>query len=132
MKTKPTLAILLAVVALSTGACSDDNPLAPFEPEIVNDADAFQFQVTGAQNVTVNKSYVWTNATAGASIDHSTALTDGSATVVVLDGEGTEVYRSALKASGTEQSRDGAAGQWTVQVIMSGFDGTANFRVQKR
>ena len=126
--------ILLLGFALFVGACGSDevpNLLAPFEPEIVNNADSFQFQITGATNVTVIRSYVWTNITTGATINHSTTHTDGTGTVVVLDAEGTEVYRSSLKASGTEQSQTGMAGAWMVQVIFSNFDGTANFRIEK-
>lgn len=132
MKTTTTHLLIIALASLLLAGCSNDNPLAPFEPEIVTEADAFQFQVTDAKDVTVTRSYVWSNAAGSASIDHSTKLTDGSATVVVLDGTGTEVYRSALKASGTEQSQSGAAGEWTVMVIMSGFDGSANFRVEPK
>ena len=120
----------LAVVLIAAG-CGNDNPLAPFEPEIVTDADAFQFQITDAKDVTVTRSYVWSNAAGSATIDHSTSLTDGSATVVILDGDGKEVYRSTLKASGLDQSDTGTAGNWTVQVVFLGFDGTANFRVEQ-
>jgi len=123
--------VLILAAAMFVTACSDTNPLAPFEPEIVNNADAFQFQITGADNVTVSRSYTWHNTMTRGSIDHSTSVTGGSASVIVLDADGTEVYRSVLKASGTEQSSVGTAGDWTVQVVFSRFDGTANFRVEK-
>ena len=131
MKKNLLPALLLLLSGLFAGGCSQDNPLAPFEPEIVNDADAFQFQITGATDVTVTRSYTWANPAAGATIDHSTFRTDGSATVVLYDADGTEVYRSALKASGLEQSDPGVAGNWVVKIILSSFDGTANFRVEK-
>ena len=132
MRKSPILFFLLLIGALFANACSDDeNPLAPFEPEIINNADAFQFQITGANNVTVTRSYTWNNATTGATIDHSTARTGGTATVVILDADGTEVYRSAMLASGSGASAVGTAGAWVVQVIFSAFDGTANFRVEK-
>ena len=129
MKRRLLILLLLAVASMVSGC--DDDPLAAFEPEIINDADAFQFQVTGAENVTVTRSYTWTNSLTRASIDHSTSRTGGSATVVVSDADGTEVYRSPMKASGTDPSEPGTAGDWTVQVIFTDFDGTANFRVEK-
>ncbi len=122
--------ISILTLTLVTG-CGSDNTLAPFEPEIVTTADAFQFQITDAKDVTVLRSYVWDNASTIATIDHSTALTGGSASVVVQDANDVEVYRSDLKASGTETSSAGAAGAWTVTVSMSSFDGSANFRVEQ-
>ncbi len=124
-------ALIVTAGLLIAGCGGDSNPLAPFEPEIVSNADAFQFQITGGKNVSVTETYTWTNPTNGVSVDHSTAKTDGAASVVIRDAEGLQVYSSEMKASGTEQSIAGAPGDWMVQVIFTDFDGTANFRVEK-
>ncbi len=132
MQKHATTLILVAALALFTTSCSDEtNPLAAFEPEIVNDADAFQFQITDATNVSVTRSWTWNNTATRGTVDHSTALTGGSATVVIQDAAGLEVYRSAMMASANEQTSAGTAGDWTVTVVFSDFDGTANFRVEK-
>lgn len=131
MKTLRVSLSLLAVLFLFTGCDDEDNALAPFEPEIVNTADAFQFQITDARNVSVDRSYTWNNTNTRGSVDHSTSRTDGAGTVVILDADGTEVYRSAMRASGSDQTDVGVAGDWTVRVIFEVFDGTANFRVEK-
>lgn len=134
MNRQPTLLPMLLILALLASGCGSDeepNPLALFSPEIVNNVDSFQFQITDATNVTVTRNYIWNNTVTGVTINHSTSTTDGVGTVVVLDADGTEVYRSTLKASGTEQSQTGTAGPWTVQVIFASFDGTANFRIEK-
>ncbi len=120
----------LAVVLFS--GCSDNNnPISAFEHEVINNADAFQFQITDAANVTTTLSYSWTNTGTRASIDHSTALTDGSATVTILDNDDTQVYTSGLVASATDASDVGVPGTWTVTVVLTDFSGTANFRAEK-
>jgi len=111
--------------------CSESNPISAFEPEIVNNPDAFEFQITDADNVSTTLSYAWVNSGDRASIDHSTVSTDGSGSIVLIDADGIRVYSSELKASGTEQAASGAPGTWTVTVTFSGFEGTSNFRVQK-
>lgn len=122
----------LAVLVLTVMAgCSDSNPISAFQPEIINDTDAFEFQITDARNVSTTLTYSWVNTGAQASVDHSTALDDGVASVVLRDANGTQVYSSGLKASGTEQSLAGTSGAWSVVVTFSNFDGTSNFRLQK-
>ena len=123
-------ALMLAAI-LAAGCGGDSNPLAPFEPEIVSNADSFQFQITDGKNVTVTEIYTWTNPAVAVSVDHSTAKSDGSASMVIRDAAGVQVYSSDLKASGTDQSAVGEPGDWTVQVFFTDFDGTANFRVEK-
>ena len=122
----PVLVLTAAVIA----GCGNDNPIAPFEPEVVTDADAFQFQITDAHDVTTTVEYVWTSSGDRVSVDHSTATNGGQATVSLVDAAGATVYQSGLMASGNETSAVGTAGQWTVVVAFRDFDGTANFRVE--
>ena len=126
---------LLAIlcVALVLIGCSDEkkNPISAFQPEIINNADAFQFQITDASNVTTTVTYSWTNTGTQATVNHSTVTTAGSATVYLLDADTTQVYTAGLSASLNEASSVGTAGNWTVRVVFIGFSGTANFRVEK-
>jgi len=124
------LTLVFAVFVIISG-CGNDNPVSAFEPEIINDADAFQFQVTNASDVSTTLSYTWNNPTSQATIDHSTALTSGTATVTIFDADSNQVYSSALLSSGNEASATGTAGDWTVTVVFIDFDGTVNFRVEK-
>lgn len=127
-----SLVAVLAAAALFVAGCSDDkNPLGPFQPEVINNADAFQFQITKAKNVTTTVSYSWSNTGTQATINHSTTMTDGSAVVTVYDADNQQVYTHGLLASGTVQSATGVAGVWRIRIVFSGFDGTANFRVEK-
>ncbi len=119
--------LLLALIAVGC----DNNPIKAFQPEIMNKTDSFQFQITHAANVTTTLTYTWNNTGTRATINHSTALTKGTAGVVLLDANGTEVYSSNLKPSGTETSATGTIGAWTIKVSLGNFSGTANFRVEK-
>ena len=119
----------LACVALVLG-CGDD-PLAPFEPEVNNATDSFQFQATGVQNVTTTLTYTWRNTGTVANVNHSTTTTAGSVRLVVRAASGTQVYDKQLQPSLNEQTGTGPAGDWNVQVVLSGYSGTMNFRLQK-
>ena len=71
--------MLFTFIAL-TGCSDDSNPVSAFEPEIINNADAFQFQITDAVNVNTILNYNWTNTGSQATIDHSSVLSEGTAT----------------------------------------------------
>ena len=125
--------LFLAVILLALG-CSNDqksNPISSFEPEVINSADAFQFQITDAADVSTTLIYQWENSGAQATIDHSTALTAGSATVEIMDADSNQVYNSGLLASGTDESLSGTSGIWFIKVIFADFDGTVNFTIEK-
>jgi uncharacterized lipoprotein NlpE involved in copper resistance len=123
----------LSIIMLIAVGCSNKNvtDVSPFEAEIINETDAFQFQVTDAANVTTQLNYSWENTGEQATIDHSTSTTAGSASIVLLDADDVQVYSSSLVASATETSSVGAPGTWTVRVSLVNFSGTVNFRVEK-
>jgi hypothetical protein len=121
---------LAAGLLLLTLACGNDS-LAPFEPEIANAPDSFQFQVTALRDVTTTREYVWQNAGTVANVNQATALSEGSALLVVRDAGGVEVYRRDLTANGTFQTAAGTAGQWRIRVELARASGAVNFRLQK-
>ena len=100
--------VLLAVVLLA--GCNDSNPISAFQPEIVNNQDAFEFQITAATDVSTTLNYSWLNTGTSATIDHSTATVDGSAAVTIRDAKGVQVYTDALKPNRVEPTSVGAAG----------------------
>ena len=94
--------------------------------------DNFQFQTTGVTNVTQTLQYTWSNSGQLASINHSSAVTAGTATLTIKDAANTQVYSGALVSSGTVMTNpSGAAGNWTIIVTLTNVSGTLNFRVQK-
>lgn len=129
-KTSPIVIVIALVAILALAACSN-SVLAPFQPEISNATDNFQLQATGVTNRTASLSYNWTNTGTVALVNHSTTTTAGSARVVIHDGAGALVYNAALVPSLNEPTVAGAAGTWTIQLVLDGYSGTLNFRVQK-
>ncbi len=120
-----------AVVAFGVlSACAGDS-LGPFQPEISNAADNFQLQATNVSNVTTTLTYPWVNSGTRATINHSTTTTAGSTLLVIKDAAGATVYSKALSPSLNEPTTAGQAGTWSVQLTLTNYSGTLNFRVQK-
>ena len=122
-------ALVLAVSAAA--GCSSSTSLAPFQPQISNAADNFQAQATGVVNVTTTLTYNWSNSGTRATINHSTVTTGGSTLLVLKDAAGATVYSRALSPSLNEPTSVGQAGVWTVQLTLTNYSGTLNFRAQK-
>lgn len=124
--------ITLGALALLAG-CSNSTtaPLAPFQPQINNAADNFQFQATGVKLVTTTLTYTWQNSGTGASVNQATTVSAGSATVTLYDSTNTMVYTRALADNGTFAATPGVSGAWTIKVVLLDYSGTINFRVQK-
>ncbi len=118
-------------VALLFVRCNDS--LAPFQPEINNAPDNFQFQATGLTGVTTTVQYTWQNSGTRATVNHSSAVTGGTATLTIKDAAvpPVTVYSRDLVASGTPATSVGTAGAWTIIVQLTNTSGTLNFRVQK-
>jgi hypothetical protein len=126
----PVALLILAACGLG---CGDDNVIGPqFQPEIINQADSFEFQATGVTDVTQTLNYSWTHTGVAANVDQSCSITQGAASVRIWDDAGTLVYDRSLTDGGTFSTLDGVAGTWTLRVILSQVDGTLNFRAQKK
>ena len=123
------IAIAALGSALSASSCSD--PLAPFEPEITNAADNFQIQATNVSDVSATRSYSWSNTGTRATVNHSTTTSAGTSSVTIRDAAGTTVYDKQLVPSLNEPTATGVAGTWTIQLRLTGYSGTLNYRVQK-
>jgi hypothetical protein len=122
----------LGLTLILTAGCGNDNnnSLAPFQPEIINETDTFQFQITDAVDVTTIVEYAWQNSGTQATINHSSVIDAGYASITILDAQQTEVYSSSLVASANEPTDAGTAGAWTIQVALMECSGTLNFRVE--
>lgn len=123
--------VLSTMVVLSACGSSSTGPLAPFQPQINNAPDNFQFQATGVTNVTWTFTYTWSNSGTAASVNQATTITAGTATVTILDANSTQVYTKDLSANGTFTTSAGVTGNWTIKVVFTNYSGTPNFRVQK-
>jgi hypothetical protein len=121
--------LIAACTLLVSSGCSD--PLGPFQPEITNVTDNFQLQATGVTGVSSTLTYRWTNSGTRATINHSTTTTAGGARLVVRDQAGAIVYDKTLVPSLNEPTATGPAGTWTIELTLTGYSGTLNFRAQK-
>lgn len=126
----------LGLLALAV-ACSDNPTAAPpgIQPQIVNNTDAFSYQISDLDNVNGTYNYTWQNTGTLAKVTHSSdAGSTGTATVTVRDGAGTQVYSGAFASTGqTVSSPAGMAGAWTITVAYSNYSNTqVNFAVVKQ
>lgn len=124
------LPFLFAGVMFLALGCGDD-PLAPFQPEITSATDNFQLQATGVTTVTTTGTYSWSNTGSRATINHSTTTSAGSARILIRDGGGTVVYDQELVPSLNEPTAVGVQGTWTIELRLTNYSGTLNFRAQK-
>ncbi len=125
---------MFTALALTVGCGSSSNPnaaLNAFQPEIVNNTDAFSFQATAVENVSATMVYSWQNTGTQATINHSSAVDSGTVSVTILDANGTQVYSNPLVASLNEPTTAGTAGAWTITVTLTNVYGTLNFRADK-
>ena len=124
---------LAGMVALVTiAACGDGNVLGPQnQPEVNNAPDTFQWQVVAMDNISETLSYTWQNSGTTADVNQSPTLSGGSATLIISDAAGAEVYRRSLAESGTFATAAGSSGAWTIEVVLSGASGALNFRAEK-
>ena len=121
---------VVATVALIVGCSSSTGP--GIQPEITNTVDNFQYQVTSLRHYSHETSYVWQNTGVQANVNQATTITSGTATLVILDDVGTQVYSRSLEDNGTFVTAVGTPGSWTIRVTYSHASATVNFRVQKR
>ena len=127
---RPLLLALTLSLGVPLASCADANLIGPANAlEIANTPDAFEWQVSVLGNVTQTLTYTWQNSGTTANVDQSSSITAGAATVTIADADGLQVYSSSLGQDGTFTTDAGAAGGWTIEVVLSGVDGTLNFRV---
>lgn len=112
-------------------ACSDSATAPGRDPEIINTTDNFQYQITDIQDFSGTQVYSWQNTGTTATVNQSAAVAAGSATLVLRDANGVQVYSRSLADDGTFASSAGTAGTWTVRVIYTAAEATVNFRLDK-
>lgn len=128
-----TIALFALISMVWLSGCSDSSTQPPpgIQPEIVNITDSFEYQIQSISGYSGTASYTWQNSGTAAAVDHSSVVSAGVGTLVVLDAQGVEVYSDALSDSGSFVTQAGTAGAWTIEVTYTTFSGTVNFRVQK-
>lgn len=118
------------LLLFAAGGCGDDSS-AGKGLQVTNAADSFQFQVTDTKSYSHTYTYTWANSGTAATINQSSSISGGDATLTLKDNTGTTVYAKSLKQNGTFTTTAGVAGNWTIQLIANKVSGTLNFRAQK-
>ena len=121
----------LAAACLALAACSDPVTAPGRDPEIINATDNFQYQISDIRGYSGTQVYTWQHSGTTAKVNQSAAISSGTATLVIRDANGTQVYSRSLADNGTFVSAAGAPGTWTVSVTYTSVDATVNFRVDK-
>ena len=130
---KSTAIIFFCMIGTMIGCSSDPtNPTLPgVEPEVVNNQDAFEFQVSSVENYTGSWSYNWSNTGTVVDVDQSSAITSGTITLTIRDSSGSTVYSGDLRQDGSFTTDTGTTGQWQIVITLVNCSGTLNFRVEK-
>jgi len=124
----PIAAVCLAAGLVSCGS----TPVSPgVEPQIVNNPQSFEFQVSQVSNYSGTHVYTWPNSEVSANVDESASLSGGSVRLTVIDSQGTVVHNAPV-LDGSMPTAEGQTGDWAVQVQFEGASGTVNFRLQPR
>ena len=126
-----TLVFVLSIIGCGSNTKTPTQSFSNFNPEIINNTDAFQFQITDAENVSTTVSYLWENTGTQATVNHSTITDSGTAVLTVLSADSVQVYSNGLVASTNEPTSVGTTGLWIIQLTFNNYYGTANFRLEK-
>mgnify|MGYP001609975391 FL=1 len=124
------IAAIALILLFVVGGCGNDSS-AGKDLQVTNAADSFQFQVTDTKNYSHTYSYTWANSGTTATVNQSSSISGGDATLILKDNTGTTDYSKSLKSNGTFTTTAGVAGNWTIQLLANKVSGTLNFRAQK-
>jgi len=121
----------LVVGFLIVAACGDSATAPGRDPQVINSTDNFQYQISDIQDFSGSQVYTWQNTGTTATVNQSASISAGSATLVIRDASGAQVYSHSLVDNGTFSSSAGTAGAWSIRVTYSGASATVNFRADK-
>lgn len=124
------IAAIALILLFAIGGCGDDSS-AGKDLQVTNATDSFQFQVTDTKSYSHTYTYTWANSGTAATVNQSSSISGGDATLILKDNTGTTVYSKSLKSNGTFTTTAGVAGNWTIQLLANKVSGTLNFRAQK-
>ena len=126
------LTVVPVAILIAITGCSNNDPVsAGVQPQVINETDTFEFQVSSVQNYTGVWSYDWQTTGTLVNVDQSCAISDGAVSIRILDSEGNTVYVKDLAEGGSFTTSAGTTGKWHIDVLLNGCTGTLNFRTEK-
>jgi hypothetical protein len=124
-----------------------------FDLTVANNPDDFVAQSASVVGGTLDREYTWQNSGTRANVTDVTIINGGVARVVIRDAANVVVYDRAVtyapgeptqaRVAGSVRLADlpisevsgptqvGVAGAWRIEILLSGFSGSLNVRVQK-
>lgn len=123
-----SVAVLL-VFALPLG-CGKKSTAPQSQPVVTNNPDDFTYQASNIQAKTGVETYAWHNSGARASVNQSSTIFSGLATLTIEDADGTQVYARAISETGIDTTA-GNVGTWIIRIDYAHASGSVNFRVRK-
>ena len=124
-----TLAGIAAMVFLVAGC--NESTATEFDLTVTNNPDNFVAQSVTVLNESLDREYTWQNSGTRANVTHATIAENGVARIVIRDAANVIVYDKSLTSTLVEATQVGVAGSWRIEILLSGFSGSVNVRVQK-
>lgn len=102
----------------------DGGGAEPVPRNLTGETAAIDLEAPGSSNVT--HAFTWVNATANATLDYAANVTNGSATLRILDGAGEGLLEAELagNVTGNETFTGAVPGNWSIEVVFTEFQGT--------
>lgn len=123
----PLGALLLVLLA----GCRARNPYAPgTQMNVTNATDNLQFQLLAISDLSTTLTYDWVHSADSASLSISPSPSSGTALITIEDANGTQIFNHSLLEGGTFTVASAGSGDWTVRVILGGFNGNLGFHLQ--
>jgi len=128
----PRFLILAASVALVTAGCNDVvTQIGPGnDPTVTIQVGSFRYEAHDLDDVHEEFSFVWPNPGTRAKVLHRGFVPHGSNIIVVLDANGTEVYRHDMLFQTDDETAAGVPGDWTVEFLLHGTTGRIDMQLE--
>jgi hypothetical protein len=119
-----------AVAVIVIMAACNESTAPAFELTVSNNPDDFIAQSVSVLNESLDREYAWQNSGTRATVTHATTVDGGIARIVIRDAANVVVYDRNLLSGLSEQTQVGTTGAWHIEILLSGFSGAVNVRVQ--
>lgn len=128
----PRFLALAASAALLTAGCNDIvTQIGPEnDPTVTNEVGTFRYEAHDLDDVHEEFSFIWQNPGIQAKVLHRGFVPHGSNIIVILDADGTEVYRHDMLFEVDDVTAVGVAGAWTVEFLLHGTTGRIDMQLE--
>jgi hypothetical protein len=128
----PRFLAIAASAALLTAGCNDVvTQIGPEnDPTVTNEVGTFRYEAHDLDDVHEEFSFIWQNPGTQAKVLHRGFVPHGSNIIVILDADGTEVYRHDMLFEVDDVTAVGVPGAWTVEFLLHGTTGRIDMQLE--